>query len=112
MAVFNGAFPVLPGKIDAARSFATEVLGSRRAGFNDHHRRAGTTRETWSLHETPAGAFLLVWFDGNPEQSFADLATATDDFMVWFREQVKDTTGVDLTAPAEGGPELLLEWSA
>jgi hypothetical protein len=29
MAVFNGAFPVLPGKEDATRSFTKEVFGSR-----------------------------------------------------------------------------------
>ncbi len=112
MAVFNGAFPVLPGKIDAARSFASEAMGSRRAGFNAHHGRAGNTRETWSLQETPVGAFILVWFEGNPELAFGDLATSTDEFMVWFRGQVKEITGVDLSQPAPGGPELLLDWSA
>ena len=31
MAVFNGAFPVLPGKLDVARAFAKETIGPRRA---------------------------------------------------------------------------------
>ena len=31
MAVFNGAFPVLPGKVDAARAFAKDDL--RGVGF-------------------------------------------------------------------------------
>jgi hypothetical protein len=112
MAVFNGAFPILPGKTDAARSFASDVAGSRAAEFKDMHKRGGTTRETWSLQETPAGAFMLVWFEGDPEKAFGDLATATDSFTVWFRGQVKHVTGVDLSEPAEGGPELLLQWSA
>ncbi len=112
MAVFNGAFPVLPGKIDAARTFAGAIAGNRSAEFGAMQKRSGTTRETWSLQETPAGAFILVWFEGNLEQAFGDLATATDDFTVWFRGQIQSVTGVDMSQPAEGGPELLLEWNA
>ncbi len=112
MAVFNAAFPILPGKTDAARAFASDVTGARKAEFNDMQKRAGTARETWSLQETPAGAFILVWFEGNVEKAFDDLATASDDFTVWFRAQIKNVTGVDMSEPAEGGPELLVEWSA
>ena len=112
MAVFNGAFPILPGKTDAGRAFASDIAGSRKAEFNAMQKRSGTTRETWSLQETPAGAFMLVWFEGNVEQAFGDLATATDDFTVWFRAQIMGVTGIDMSVPAEGGPELLLDWSA
>ena len=69
MAVFNGAFPILPGKIDAARAFASDVAGGRKAEFKDMQKRSGTTRETWSLQETPAGAFMLVWFEGNIDKN-------------------------------------------
>ena len=31
---------------------------------------------------------------------------------VWFRGRVKDITGIDLADPAEGGPELLIDWKA
>ena len=112
MAVFQGAFPILPGKTDAARAFASDVAGSRKAAFEDIQKRTGTTRETWSLQETPAGAFMLVWFEGDVEKAFAHLATATDDFTVWFRGQIKVVTGMDMSEPAEGGPELLLDWGA
>ena len=112
MSVFNGAFPILPGKVDAARAFANDVAGARRSEFNAMQKRTGTTRETWSLQETPAGAFMLVWFEGNVEEAFRDLATATDAFTVWFREQVKKVTGIDMAEPAEGGPELLIDWNA
>ena len=40
MAVFNAAFPILPGKEDAARAFATAVLAERRAGFEAAQSRA------------------------------------------------------------------------
>lgn len=112
MAVFNQAFPVLPGKTDAARAFASAVSGARKAEFNTMQTDVKTTRETWSLQETPAGALMLVWFEGDVEKAFTDLATATDDFTVWFRAQIKEVTGVDMSEPAEGGPELLLDWNA
>lgn len=112
MAVFNGAFPILPGKADAARAFASAVAGNRNSEFTAMQKRAGTTRETWNIQETPGGAFMLVWFEGDIEKAFSDLATATDEFTVWFRAQIKGVTGLDMTEPAEGGPELLLDWSA
>jgi hypothetical protein len=114
MAVFNGAFPVLPGRVDTARAFAKETMGARRAGFDESQKRGGITRETWSVQEAPDGsAFVLVWFESpDPEQSFAELAQDSGDFAVWFRERVKEVSGVDLTEQQEGGPELVLDWKA
>jgi hypothetical protein len=113
MTVFNGAFPVLPGQEDAGRAFAKEVLSSRRQGFEALQRRSGVSRETWSIQESPMGALMLVWFEApDIEASFTDLATSNDEFSVWFRDRVKELTGVDLAEPAEGGPEVVLEWNA
>ena len=114
MAVFNGAFPVLPGKAHAARAVAKERMGPRRAGHDELQKRGGITRETWSLQENPDGsAFVLVWFESpDPEQSFAELAQDSSDFAVWFRERVKEVSGVDLTEQQESGPELILDWKA
>jgi hypothetical protein len=112
MAVFNGAFPILPGKVEAARALAKER--PRRSGHEETQKRGGITRETWSIQETPDGnAFVLVWFESpDPEKSFAELAQDSSDFAVWFRSQVKEVSGVDLAEPPEGGPELVLDWKA
>jgi hypothetical protein len=114
MAIFNGAFPVLPGKLDAARSYAKETMGPQRSGFDEWQKRGKTTRETWSLQENPDGsAVLIVLLESpDPQQSFAEHAQDSSDFAVWFRERIKEVSGVDLTQPQEGGPELILEWSA
>src|SRR5687767_16013966 len=113
MAVFNGMFPIQAGKEQAAREFAAEATGPRRDGFEAHHARSGTTRETWSLQETPMGSFMLVWFDGDVEKAFGDLATDQSDFTTWFRGQVLDITGVDLAAPPAGPPPaVLVDWHA
>jgi hypothetical protein len=113
MGVFNGMFPIQAGKEEEARAFAAETVGARLAGFGAHHARVGNTRETFTLQETPMGSFLLVWFEGDVQKAFVDLATDDSDFMKWFRGRVLDLTGVDLAAPPAGPPpEVLFDWHA
>jgi hypothetical protein len=114
MAVFNGAFPVLPGKIEQARAFATEVMGPRRREFEESQARFGATRETWTLQSMPDGDIVLVWFEApDIEKGFATLGESTEPFDVWFREQVQEINGVDLSVPpAQAPPEVLVDWSA
>jgi len=106
--VFNGVFPVQAGKEEDARAFAAETMGARRAGFDAYHARAGNTRETWALQETPMGSFLLVWFEGDVVKAFNDLANYDSEFMTWFRGRVLDVTGVDLAVPPTAPPPELL----
>ena len=108
MAVFNGVFPIQAGKEEDARAFAAESLGARRSDFEAHLARAGITRETWTLQETPMGSLMVVWFDGDVEKAFTDLATDDSEFMTWFRAQVLDVTGVDLATPSDGPPPAVL----
>jgi hypothetical protein len=113
MGVFNGMFPILKGKEGAARAFAAETTGTRKADFDAAQARSNVTRETWAMQETPMGSFMLVWFEGDVEKAFADLATDASDFGTWMRAQVKDITGVDLSAPPEGAlPDVLVDWRA
>ena len=111
MAVFNGMFPIAQGKEDAARAFAAETIGARREDFEKLQARSSITRETWAMQETPMGSFMLVWFEGDVEHAFTDLATDTSEFGTWFRAQVLDITGVDLGAPLEGPlPDVVVNW--
>jgi hypothetical protein len=110
----NMAMPVIPGKEADARGFAGEIAGPRRAEYSAFQAPSDTSRETWTLQQTPAGTFLLVWFDaGDVQRGLEDLATGDDEFTKWFRAQIRDITGVDLTDP-DGAPpiETLLDWSA
>ena len=113
MAVFNGAFPILPGKEDDARAFAKACVGERKAGFEASQNRASTTRETWTIMQTPMGAFMLVWFESSDiEGAFTDLATSDDEFTVWLRAQIQECTGLDMSAPDDSPPpEVVLDWT-
>jgi len=108
MGVFNGVFPIQAGKEDDARAFAAETFGARRADFEAQLARGGITRETWSLQETPMGSLMLVWFEGDVEKVFADLATNDSEYTTWFRARVLDVTGVDLAAPSDDPPPAVL----
>jgi hypothetical protein len=108
MGVFNGVFPIQAGKEADARAFAAETFGPRRLDFAAHLERAGVSRETWTLQETPMGSLMLVWFEGDVEKAFADLATDDSEYTAWFRSRVLDLTGVDLGAPPDGPPPAVL----
>jgi hypothetical protein len=111
MSVFNGVFPIQAGKEKAARAFAAETFGARRSDFEVQLKRGDITRETWSLQETPMGSFMLVWFEGDVEKAFADLATNESEYATWFRAQVLDVTGVDLGVPPAGPlPAVLIDY--
>jgi hypothetical protein len=108
MSVFNGVFPIQAGKEDDARAFAAETFGARRSDYEAHLARAGISRETWSLQETPMGSLMVVWFEGDVEKAFTDLATDDSEYMAWFRGQVLDVTGVDLGTPSDDPPPAVL----
>ena len=113
MAVFNGVFPILPGKEQGGRDFAAACMGERRKGFEAQAARSGLTRETWALQETPMGSFMLVWFEApDVEKAFTEVATSGDEFSIWFLRQVKDVTGVHMGAPPESPPpDVLVDWT-
>ena len=59
------------------------------------------------------GSFILVWFDGDIEKAFGNLAVGEDDFTVWFRASVLDVSGFDMAAPDDSPPpDVVLDWTA
>lgn len=103
-------FPVLPGKSDALIAFANKLVGERKDEYNEA--QASVLRESWFLQQTPMGDMVVVHFEApDPAAVFAGLATSAEPFDVWFREQVMDTTGVDLANPGGSLPTQILNWS-
>jgi hypothetical protein len=111
MAVFLGAFPVLPGKEDEPRKFAQETL-DRGEELEASQRRHGVTKEEWSLQQTPMGSLVVVRFEGSDiEAVFTGLAQSNDDFDAWFKGRVLEITGVDLDAASDDPlPEIIFDW--
>lgn len=113
MATFNAVFALPDGKLEAARAFAAELDGPRRPQLEELERRCGVERELWTIQEMPEGGHaILVFFDGDIDKAFTELATAEDDFTTWYRAQVLDIGGPDLTSDDQPASEVVFEWTA
>lgn len=112
MPAHNFAFPIVPGKEDVARQFAKEVLSDHADHYASLMKASGTTRVTWTLNETPAGTFVLVWYEADDAlRIFEILATHADEDASWMRSRIEEIGGIELGGPLPGPPpELILEW--
>jgi hypothetical protein len=108
--------PILAGKTGAARNFLGDVETERKAEYALSERRLGITKEVWFLAQMPAGDYLVAYMESR------DFGTATqlfvksqDDFDVWFKQRLAETTGVDMNKPPDPEmrlPELLSSYQA
>ena len=106
MKTFCGAFPILPGKTEAGREFAKTLMGPRHSEYADAMKRVGETKESWFLQKTPQGDMMIVHFEANDvEKAFETQAKSKNPFDVWFKQQVKSLTGVDLEQISGPPPE-------
>jgi hypothetical protein len=113
MSLFAIAFPILPGKTPAWRSFVGELNGARKAEFEASRRAMGVHERTF-LQPTPMGDFVIVTLEGDePAGALGRFAQVDDDFTKWFKAQAMDLHGVDLDAPPAGPlPELVADSGA
>jgi hypothetical protein len=92
------AFPILPGKEAAVRRFAAEMGAARLADATTIHQRLGVAHESWHLQQTPSGLIVIVIteFAGQPATAAArQYAESTETFDTWFKQQVRDLSGID-----------------
>ncbi len=104
------ALPVLPGKATAVRQFVREVLGSRKADWDDLQRRQGVTQERYFLQTAPEGDLMIVTGEGTFSPVSAWLDPEGIPFDRWFAERFRDFTGVDLRELGDELPEFLGDW--
>ena len=100
--LFAMAVPVLPGKEQEWRQFASELKDHHYEDFQASRRNLGVRERTF-LQETPMGTLVIVTLEGeNPEQAFAEFSKGTDAFTKWFMESVQRIHGLDLSSPPPG----------
>lgn len=100
------AYPILPGKTEAWKQFTQEMSGPRKNEHAASRKRFGIQQETAFLQQTPMGdmAILITDADKDEGELFQALAMSNDPFDVWFREQIKELHGLDVTQPPPGPP--------
>ena len=107
------ALPVLPGKESKLKDLAKTLKGAKSKEFDQSQKRSKTKRETWFLQSGSEGTLSLVYFESelSPEKAFENFAKSKDPFDVWFKNQIKEISGIDFDAGPEGAmPEQILTY--
>ena len=108
-------FPILSGKTDAARAFQRELVGKRMADYDRSERRIGITEEHWFIASVPGGDQFVVYIESQDfGKALGQFSASRDEFDMWFKQQVQETTGVDFNnlPPDMTLPELVSSYEA
>lgn len=101
MGGFAFSIPVVRGKEELDRSTLDEMLGARRDEYEAALRDAGITRQAIWHQETPAGTVAVVYVEGDdPEAAVAQFGSSDEPLNAWFRDQMKEVHGVDISQGA------------
>ena len=106
--------PITAGKTDDARDFMRELEGKRKPDYDRSERRIGITKEVWFLAHTPAADQFVVYMEsGDFGRAVSLFSASQDEFDLWFKRRLADSTGLDLNTPPPGPfPELLSSYIA
>ncbi|MGH2589135.1 MAG: hypothetical protein ACRDJE_29785 [Dehalococcoidia bacterium] len=97
------ALPILPGKGADARAFQRDLAGARQADYAHAERALGIVKELWFLQETPNGDLFIAYLESpDLNRALGRFAASRAAFDVWFRRQLADVTGIDLSIPPPG----------
>jgi hypothetical protein len=119
MAMVVRAFPVLPGREQAAREFASTLGSARRSEASAFFNRYGVTRESWHLQQTANGTFIIVVTELGASPGLQvhvqaqAYASAQHAFERWFKDNVRELCGVNPDEqPLGPATEKIFEWTA
>jgi len=104
------AVPILPDKVEAWKEWSWEFSeGPRKEEFVALMKQYGLTHNRCWLQQSPTGALAIVLFEGETPDAFRQqIASSQEPFAVWFRENVKEHQGMDLSKSMEGLPPELI----
>jgi hypothetical protein len=108
------ALPIQTGMSEDARAFMQELETSRRADYDASERRIGITKEAWFLAPLPSGDHLVAYIESEDfMKALEAFVSSQEDFDLWFKRRLADSTGLDLNQPPSGPlPELLSSYTA
>lgn len=91
-------FPIKPGKVEAWRRFCQELYGSRLLTYEASRLRLGITHERLALVETEFGSAVVMTIEAaDIGQMLLQIISSLLPFDIWYREQVQELYGVNLT---------------
>lgn len=106
--------PVATEKTEDARSFMRELEEVRKADYDASERRIGISKEVWFLAPLPEGEALVAYMESDDfNSSLGQFVQSKDEFDLWFKRRLAESTGLDLNSPPSGPmPEMLSSYSA
>jgi len=113
MASLRLVLPILPGKEEAWRRLYQELSGSRRPEYEGSRRRLGITRECVWVAQILQGEIAIVYLEAEElAQVILQLAVSDLPFDRWFRQQLQEAHGLDVTQPQAVTPstEVIFDW--
>ncbi len=113
MASLRLVLPILPGKEEAWRRLYQELSGSRRPEYEESRRRLGITRECVWVAQILQGEIAIVYLEAEElAQVILQLAASDLPFDRWFRQQLQEVHGLDVTQPKVVAPstEVIFDW--
>ena len=104
------AFPVLRGKEEDVRRLAAEMAGPRREEAREFYRSFGVVRESWHYQETPHGPMVIgvTEVNGDVSSIAQEYAESSRPFDRWFKDQVKNLSGIDPDIQPLGPPSEVI----
>ena len=94
---FAFSIPVVPGNEELDRRTFDEMLDARRDEYEAALRQAGITRQAVWHQETPGGIVAVDVEGDDPEAGIAQFGSSDEPLNTWFREQMKEVHGVDIS---------------
>ena len=113
MAVFNGVFPIVPGKEQGGRDFAARAWGSAARVSKLRRPDRDLPGNLRALQETPMGSFMVVWFEApDIEKAFTDTGHRRQrvQHLVPWPSQRCDWRRHELL-PESPLPDVLVDWT-
>lgn len=99
------AVRIPPGQTESVRRFFAEILGPRKANYEDVARRADVSEEHYWLQHQPAGDLLVVASDSDQVKFLEIMANPETDFDRWLWAEIARVFGPDDGA----GPSVVNE---
>jgi predicted ester cyclase len=108
--LFSIAIPIQKGQTERFKDFINKLKTEKYNDFVESRKKLNV-RERTSLQETPNGDMVIVTLEGtNPTEAFTKFGQGTDSFTTWFKNEVKEIHGIDLSSPPQGKlPELIID---
>jgi hypothetical protein len=101
------SLPVQPGKADVVREHVRKMMEDSREHHHNRAREHGFSRIKLFHQHTPDERVIVYLEAHDLLGAMQSAATSNDEFDVWMREMMQESTGTHAVGPMS---ELMMDW--